>query len=159
MTLLAFDGSYLDAGMDFHLHRTPDSQTNGSKLNAGVDFHLHRMPGLQTDGSKMDARVDFHLHRIPNLTLVVRESQQGMFVVVDGMDLGYRFRLSLNDLEGGGGETWMMEMMEHGIEMTLDQALVSLKPSDETTKTSRVLGLSIVETKRLTTSHERAYQK
>ncbi|CAF2083525.1 hypothetical protein HID58_021681 [Brassica napus] len=131
MTLLAFDGSYLDAGMNSHLHRTPDSQTNGSKLNAGVDFHLHRTP----------------------------ESQQGMFVVVDGMDLGYRFRPSLNDLEGGGGETWMMEMMEHGIEMTLDQALVSLKPSDETTKTSRVLGLSIVETKRLTTSHERAHQK
>lgn len=35
---------------------------------------------------------------------------------------------------------------------------VSLKPSDETTKTSKVLGLSIVEMKRLTTSHGRAHQ-
>ena len=35
----------------------------------------------------------------------------------------------------------------------------SLNPSDETTKTSRILGLSIVETKRLTKSHERAHQK
>ncbi|KAG5392397.1 hypothetical protein IGI04_022360 [Brassica rapa subsp. trilocularis] len=156
MTLLAFDGSYLDARVDSHLHRTPDSQTNGSKLNAGVDSHLHRTPSSQTDGSNMDAGVDFHLHRTPNLQLVVRE---GMFVVVDGMDLGYRFKPSLNDLEDGGGETWMMEMMEHGREVTLDQALVSLNPSDETTKTSRILGLSIVETKRLTKSHERAHQK
>ncbi|KAH0937316.1 hypothetical protein HID58_004777, partial [Brassica napus] len=38
-------------------------------------------------------------------------------------------------------------------ELTLDPTLVRLKPSNETTKTSRVLGLSIVETKRF---HERA---
>ena len=53
----------------------------------------------------------------------------------------------------------MMERMEQGREMTLDPALVSLKPSNETTKTSRVLGLSIVETKRFTTSHERVHRE
>ncbi|KAG5409816.1 hypothetical protein IGI04_006135 [Brassica rapa subsp. trilocularis] len=49
MTLLVFDGSKLDAGVNFHLHRTPDSQTNGSELDAGVDSHLHRTSDSQTD--------------------------------------------------------------------------------------------------------------
>ena len=49
MTLLVFDGSELDAGVDSHLHWTPDSQTNGSKLDAGVDSHLHRTSDSQTD--------------------------------------------------------------------------------------------------------------
>ena len=60
MTLLAFDGSKLDAGVDSHLHRSPDLETYSSELEAGVDSHLHRTP------------------------TVVRE---GMFAVVDGMDL------------------------------------------------------------------------
>ncbi|KAH0861036.1 hypothetical protein HID58_089297 [Brassica napus] len=60
MTLLAFDGSELDTGVDYHLHRSPDLETYGSELDTGVDSHLHRMP------------------------TVVRE---GMFAVVDGMDL------------------------------------------------------------------------
>ncbi|CAN6851525.1 unnamed protein product [Brassica oleracea] len=51
-----------------------------------------------------------------------------------------------------------MEMMEQGTEIgidevTLDPAMVKLKPPNETTKTSRVLGFSIVEMRRLTTSH------
>ncbi|CAN6851530.1 unnamed protein product [Brassica oleracea] len=51
-----------------------------------------------------------------------------------------------------------MELMELGreigtCEVTLDPALVKLKPSNETTKTSKFLGFSIVETRRLTTSH------
>ena len=49
MTLLVFDGSELDAGVDSHLHRSPDSQTNGSELDAGVDSHLHRTSDSQTD--------------------------------------------------------------------------------------------------------------
>lgn len=48
MTLQAFDGSELDAGVDSHLHRTPDLQPDGSELDAGVDSHLHRTPDLQT---------------------------------------------------------------------------------------------------------------
>ncbi|KAH0857433.1 LOW QUALITY PROTEIN: hypothetical protein HID58_085694 [Brassica napus] len=44
-------------------------------------------------------------------------------------------------------------------EVMLDPALVRLKPSNETTKTSRVLGLSIVETRRLMTSHAGANEE
>lgn len=39
---------------------------------------------LVFDGSNLDAGVDFPLHWMPNLQTVVRE---GMFAVVDGMDL------------------------------------------------------------------------
>ncbi|KAG2264264.1 hypothetical protein Bca52824_071343 [Brassica carinata] len=102
MILLVFDGSGLDAGVDSHLHRTPDLQTDGGILP------------------------------------------------------------SLNHLKGGGGQTWGMERMERGREMWLEDdypALVRLKPSNETTKTSRVLGLSIVETRRLMTSHAGANEE
>nr|VDD22105.1 unnamed protein product [Brassica oleracea] len=34
MSLLGFDGSELDLGVDSHLHQTPDLQTDGSKLDA-----------------------------------------------------------------------------------------------------------------------------
>ncbi|KAL0723670.1 hypothetical protein Bca4012_038269 [Brassica carinata] len=74
------------------------------------------------------------------------------------------FKRSLNDLKGGGGQTWRMERRKHGRgmgagEMTLDPALVGLRPSKETTKTTRVFGLSIVETRRLKTSHEGATER
>ncbi|KAL0680405.1 hypothetical protein Bca4012_047252 [Brassica carinata] len=90
---------------------------------------------------------------IPGLNVSIKLPRQSRTA------LGYPFKPSLNDTEGGGGETWMMERMEQGREITLDPAQESLKPSEETTKTSRVLGLSIVETKRFTTSHERAHQE
>ncbi|KAG2262816.1 hypothetical protein Bca52824_069895 [Brassica carinata] len=95
---------------------------DGSELDAGVDSHLHRTPNLQIDGSKLDAGVDSHLHRTPDLTTV----------------------------------TWGMERMERGREMLLEDdypTLVKFKPSNKTTKTSRVLSLSKVETRRLTKSH------
>ncbi|KAH0902005.1 hypothetical protein HID58_041508, partial [Brassica napus] len=57
------------------------------------------------DGSNLDAGVDFPLHWMPNLQTVVRE---GMFAVVDGMDLPVR----LTDLKSGGGQTWRMERIE-----------------------------------------------
>ena len=48
MTLPAFDCLELDAGVDSHLHHTPDLQTDGSKLDAKVDSLIHRMPDLKT---------------------------------------------------------------------------------------------------------------